>query len=128
MKHFTLLSCLLFFTFYAPAKDIQQPKPLSFIENKGQITDQHFKSRKDIDFKLEAPGLNIFVGNGQVHYQWARSNPDSTITSYRMDVQLAGCNPDAAIEIQDAQDYYETYYNSNLPDGAVAHSCNKIGH
>lgn len=126
MKHFTLLSCLLFFTFYAPAKDIQQPKPLSFIENKGQITDQHFKSRKDIDFKLEAPGLNIFVGKGQIHYQWTRSNPDSTITSYRMDVQLAGCNPDALIEIQNAQDYYETYYSSNLPDGAVAHSCNKV--
>jgi hypothetical protein len=46
---------------------------LVFIENKGQIVDQHGKQRKDIDFKLETPGMTLFTGKGQIHYQWSRS-------------------------------------------------------
>ena len=51
----------------------QQSKPLSFIENKGQIIDQHGQRRNDIDYKLETPGMSIFVGNGQLHYQWYKA-------------------------------------------------------
>src|SRR4051812_48692611 len=43
---------------------------LSFIENKGQITDQYNKPRNDIDYKLDAGGMIMFIGNGQIHYQW----------------------------------------------------------
>ncbi len=55
------------------AKNFRQQSSLLFIENKGQITDQHGIVRSDIDFKLQAPGLTMFIGNGQVHYQWSRS-------------------------------------------------------
>ena len=53
-------------------------KHLSFIENKGQITDQNYKQRKDIQFSLRAAnGLNIFVGNGEIHYQFNKNdNPE----------------------------------------------------
>ncbi len=111
--------------------------PLSFIENKGQVTDQYGNSRPDIQFKLGSPGLNIFVGAGQIHYQWAKpvdnqsgvanpaidaggsrtSDPDqaSSLTSslyegYRMDVTLIGAGKPTKITTQGQQDYRERYY------------------
>src|SRR5690606_11032316 len=60
----------------------REPNPISakanlcFIANAGQVTDQHQHPRKDIDYKLNAPGINIFIGNGELHYQWVKS-PDS---------------------------------------------------
>jgi len=45
---------------------------LSFIENKGQVTDQFLEHRRDIDFKMAAGnGLNIFFGKGKIEYQWS---------------------------------------------------------
>lgn len=48
----------------------QQASSLYFIENKGQITDQFLNPRSDIQYALQTGGLNIFIGNGQFHYQF----------------------------------------------------------
>src|SRR5690349_4643721 len=48
-----------------------------FIENKGQITDEQHDLRVDIDYKLETPGLNIFIGKGKIYYQWVRERDSS---------------------------------------------------
>ena len=49
--------------------------PLSFIENKGQVTDQNRQPRTDIQFSVAAAeGLNIFIGNGAIHYQFCKNN------------------------------------------------------
>ena len=45
---------------------------VQFIENKGQVTDQHGAVRRDIDVKIEANGVVMFVGDGEIHYQWSR--------------------------------------------------------
>src|SRR5690606_13393205 len=51
---------------------------LYFIENKGQILDQHNQKREDIDFRLvSGSNVNIFIGGGHVHYQWNSLNPDN---------------------------------------------------
>src|SRR5687767_3392961 len=52
------------------------PSALSFIENKGQVIDQHNKSRGDIDFKVGSSGMDIFIGGGQIHYQWSKNSRD----------------------------------------------------
>jgi hypothetical protein len=61
---------------YLPVQSLKitaKPAPLSFIENKGQITDQNHKPRPDIDFRLAAAGgLNIFIGDGAIHYQFSK--------------------------------------------------------
>jgi len=113
----------------------QQPAPFSFVENKGQVTDQHGTSRADIDYRLELPGMNVFVGDGQLHYQWnkmpvlpeiskelppheyrkkQRENLEwykkQKIESYRMDVVLLGANTSVAPVAEEKQDYYENYY------------------
>ncbi len=130
-------------------------KPLVFIENKGQITDQHGKPRRDIDYKLDGGNVTMFVGGGQLHYQWSSPllaspqgggvSPKSTKGDlgngkhkapllgrgggeavYRMDVTLLGADKNAWVVAEDVQPYYENYYLPATPDGATAHSYRKI--
>ncbi len=70
----TIIFLFLLQAFTLSAREAAQPKPLSFIENKGQIVDQHGKHRSDIDFKAEGDGVVMFVGDAQLHYQWYRDN------------------------------------------------------
>ncbi len=71
--------------FTLTAREAAQPKPLSFIENKGQIVDQHGKHRSDIDFKAEADGMVMFVGDAQLHYQWYRTDSKFKIQNSKGD-------------------------------------------
>ena len=122
----------------APA-GIHAKAPLSFIENKGQVVDQDGRHRSDIDYKLVADGMVMFIGDGQLHYQWSRlanskvnsqnsktSDPASSTDFYRMDVTLLGANKNAKVVAEEAQAYYENYYLPQCPGGAVAHSYSKI--
>ena len=111
----------------------QKKARLSFIENKGQITDQNQEPRSDIQFQLKAAnGLTVFIGNGSIHYQFAkvdRKTPNqklspsfldehematSTLTYdlYRMDVSLIGANTNAKVLVEGKQDYLEQYHSA----------------
>ncbi len=107
-------------------------KQLSFIENKGQFTDQFGASRSDIDFKLTATsGLSVFIAKGVIHYQWSNADQvpltssedgnreGASINMYRMDVKLLGANTKACVSTENSLTYFERYY---LPgtNGAVA--------
>ncbi len=127
--------------------------PLSFVENKGQITDQNNNPRPDVQFKVAAAaGLNVFIGNGAIHYQF--NNPvinkasqekdhlnntaklhhgKSQITDnvsfdmYRMDVELVGADKNAQVTKEELQDYYENYFTANTGDNnVIAHAYGKI--
>jgi hypothetical protein len=158
MKCATLLLPLLAgLAFYAPnlsAKSLvpatnKHSSTLSFLENKGQIINQHQMPRKDLDFKLSAGnGLNIFIGSGKVEYQWAKgvfsgiaSHPSATLHGvtndlvqeeesyqlYRVDVSLIGANANARVIKEAPQSYYERYYLPAVPEtGAIARSYRKI--
>ena len=138
----TVVSSLLPFCLQArpEVSPIPQDKPLSFIENTGQITDQHDKQRKDIDFKLPVPGMNIFIGNGQIHYQWNKTmgnwqpevngrypasltlgfdsdiSAPTSVESYRMDVTLVGANLSTPATAKDIQLYTERYYTPQFSE------------
>ncbi len=114
---------------------------LSFIENKGQITDQHGRYRSDIDFKIAGPGLNVFIGDATVHYQWnkmtgpkdiipMRVNKEKIplqVETYRMDVTLEGANKNAVLVTEEKNNYYEQYYLAHTPaEGVLAASYRKI--
>ncbi len=126
----------------AKAQDLSMQKTksaFSFVENKGQITDQFLEHRSDIDFKLQAEnGLNVFFGKGKIHYQWSEVLPvheqeieerrdnkynydlDETeglseniqIEMYRMDVTLLNANPHPKVIKEGKNDFYERYYLS----------------
>ncbi len=130
---FLVLCCIL--SLSVTAKDKQQTtetgglrKPLCFIENKGQILDQNNNTRHDVQYKLSAPGMNLFVGNGQLHYQFRKNEGSGTdLSFYRMDVTLLGANKMAMVEASEKQEYYENYYLSYAAkEGVSASSYNKI--
>ncbi len=111
-----------------------QKKPLVFLENKGQVTDQNGKVRNDISFRIPAQGLNIFVASGAVHYQWTRTleynakDPEATIPTevYRLDMELEGANKNVIPVTADANEYFENYYLPNKADAVTAHAFEKV--
>jgi hypothetical protein len=105
-------------------------KPLSFLENKGQIADQHHNARPDIQFGVSTgSGLTVFVGNGSIHYQFCKTeDAKATVyTMYRMDVELVGADKHAAIIKEQQQNYYENYYTPATGEhGVKAHAYNRV--
>src|ERR1700744_1948268 len=93
-------SCLLAFCCFASlsvfGKEAKETagqglrKPLCFVENKGQVLDENNNPRSDIKYKLSTPGLSLFAGSGQLHYQFrkVKGSPSTSlkITGYQMDV------------------------------------------
>lgn len=143
MKYICLLALGISLAQTSAAKTAGWPDQPGFVENKGQITDQYRKPRTDVQFKLQSHGVNLFIGNGQLHYQWNKINPVSTdhsvslaqrmlqvdhqMHSYRMDVTLVGANTNAKIITEDKLDYTENYYKSYASkDGIHASSYKKI--
>ncbi|MCF8448537.1 MAG: T9SS type A sorting domain-containing protein [Taibaiella sp.] len=127
---------------------------LLFIENKGQIKDQNGNTRTDIDYVLPAPNINIFIGSGELHYQFSKTEVtnmhmpgtykeplftgdatdqryedplSATISTYRLDVVLVGANNSAKCIASEQQAYYENYYLPRCPQGGIrSHSYHKI--
>jgi hypothetical protein len=142
MKRFLPLSVFVVLPWLLQAAPAARDKkipaaPLSFIENKGQITGGDKKPRTDVDLKLKSRGMSIFIGDAQVHYVWRRQvnaapviNPaplreervKPTFETYRLDVELVGANKDAEIVKEEQRAYYENYY----PKGITAHTYGKV--
>lgn len=118
-----------------PQASPSDSSPLSFVENKGQVTDQHYQSRKDIDFRLNGNGVNVFVANSALHYQWAKpvgtkvSGEDTLqrLATYRMDVKLLGANPDAMLVKEQRLGFHERYYTPQFGEqGGIAQAYQKV--
>jgi hypothetical protein len=109
-----------------------------FIANKGQITDQYNQPRKDIDYKMAAAGVTLYIGNGQLHYQWHRpaaaaekgkpapAKAAGRDTIYRMDVELVGADKNAVAIAEAPHSYTENYYLPQCPNGITAGSYGRI--
>lgn len=133
-------------TMQTPAS-FQNKTPLSFMQNHGQVTDQDHHQRKDIGYKLSAPGMSVFIGKDGLHYQWSKTRKSpklehnvlqvpgmpeqdketSYITDmYRLDVTLVGANAKATVEEEGQLEYTENYYLPQCPDGITTHTFGKI--
>jgi hypothetical protein len=146
MKHITVLLTAAFILLCSAT--YAKENNLFFIENKGQITDQHYNPRNDIQFKLAASGgLNIFIGSGAIHYQFSKFDDAGAETQnagnlphtslplgegwggalYRLDVELLNANKNAQVITEDKQPYYENYYTPGTgAHGATAHTYKRI--
>jgi hypothetical protein len=104
----------------------------AFIENKGQITDQYHQPRKDIDFKIDLPGVTMFIGSGHISYQWYKADKNSPLkdntptTCYRLDMTLQGVQQHIVPQKEEPQSYYEQYYTGNLGSETIAGGYKKI--
>ncbi|MGN6568031.1 MAG: SBBP repeat-containing protein [Flavipsychrobacter sp.] len=139
-KFYTLLLCGLAGPLLLLAKNPEKgnelamtgKKPLVFIENKGQITNQHYNARNDIQYKLSGNGMDVFVGNGALHYQFnkvsfSKVNKTFNAKTYRVDVALVGANKNATATAADEQEYQESYRLARLGDKQLTvHSFKKI--
>ena len=104
-------------------------KPVCFVENKGQVRDAGLHTRKDIQYKLSTPGMSMYLGSGQLVYQFRKNETDGTrgigLSGYLMDVVLVGANPHAVAESAEPQSFYENYYFAGK-EGFTAHAFNKV--
>ncbi len=149
-----LFSILIVTNVFGQIKSVNESKKnrLHIVENKGQITDQYGNKRKDIQFKTGSNGTHIFIGNGQLHYEWTKKqvNPTNIYSSskgslsnlvnrrtidianykydiYRLDMVLVGANTLAKAIKEEQQDYFENYHTIALQNkNACANTFNKI--
>ena len=111
-----------------------EPEQLHLVANKGQVTDQTGKPCENVDFRIGSQRLSMFIGSGQLHYQWSvpvansRSNESlQKVALYRMDVTLLGANPKAQAIASKQQDFYERYYLPYMDQqGITANAYEKI--
>lgn len=127
---------------------------LVFLENKGQITDENKKKRTDIQYVVNSEGVNVFVGNNKLQYQFTKvDNPEVMSAHYKMKaasagskavlqergytmiVELVGANPNARPTAMEPQEFVARYYSAaprhrndlHAPVEAIeAHSFGKI--
>ncbi len=125
---------------------VPAPQPfICFLENKGQVTDQYRNTRKDIDFSITTPGVNVFVGKGALHYQWIRPAEDFARSiserfsqkqtqrtvpprydAFRLDVQLLHANEHALLVKELPLSYYDRYYLPQCPEGVQINAYQKM--
>ncbi len=135
-----LLILLLVFTFYVKdATAINEPtSTISFKENKGQVSDQFYKSRPDILFSGTSGDLVYHLKNNGISYQLSRvdswkkeeANPGlirskgnenipDQVTVYRLDINWLNANTKAAIKKEKEIEGYDNYYLEVCPQGAL---------
>lgn len=143
-----ILACVYSYEAQARVGAVYDHQKLFFIENKGQIKDQRSIPRKDVQFSLQGEGVNIFIGDGQLHYQFfntkvcsgpdkfplqqlsgkskiflknkqGANTPPPDIETYRMDVELVGANKNATVLRDGALSYYENYFLPGSPANGI---------
>ena len=117
---------------------------VTFTENKGQVSDQHYTPRPDVLYSGNSGGLNFHIRTDGISYQMTRidswkeddmglpeelampdgaSQPkDSVIdqmTIYRTDINWIGARSNFEVETGRAKQGYNNYYLPTCPDGAL---------
>ena len=118
--------------------DPGKPDPgIHFIPNKGQIGDEHNKSREDVLFSAQVQGMSVHLRDKGISYQQYRTRSrkavedhplpgftkaDSAVdelTIYRTDMQWLGINPGYRIERGKELPGVTHYYLASCPEGVT---------
>ena len=115
-------------------------QPILFMENRGQITDQHGNLRKDILFMAKSQGFKVAVKGNGLSYQFDKRSGEvamsehrnmeldptkmdelgSELETYRVDMTLINANPNPQVERLSKNAYTENYYNlPHAPEGLL---------
>ncbi len=103
-----------------------------FLENRGQVVDSEGEHRSDVLFTTRSRGVKVFISDRGLYYQFRQEerakvswhSPLPTMdpgkesrTTYRIDVELVGANPDPEVIRKAPTGYYENYYLAHCPEG-----------
>lgn len=119
-------------------KEATSPKKITFTENKGQVSDQHYLPRPDVRFYGEQGPMSFHITDGGISYQLRRvetwkaieerdmvenapsmdSIPDR-IRFRRIDIAWPGSDPNAKWETSAPEPDHTNYYLAVCPDGVT---------
>ena len=110
----------------------ENPGKITFLENKGQVSDQNNKPRPDVLFSGNTTGMTFHLRNNGLSYQFTRieswkeeqdpmrgekrKTPDLT-TIYRLDLDWLNCATNPLMQTDEALPGFDNYYLATCPDG-----------
>ncbi|WP_310668980.1 hypothetical protein, partial [Salibacter sp.] len=90
-----------------------------FVQNKGQVIDQHHKPNEDVRYLLNAnSALNVSLRKKGFSYDIFTKEEDSTFIE-RIDVVFKNANPNYTVESKEKANDYLNYYSPSIPEGAT---------
>ncbi|HTB07839.1 MAG TPA: SBBP repeat-containing protein [Bacteroidia bacterium] len=114
-----------------------------FIENKGQIVDQEYKTNTTVKYLLCSPGINIQLKQTGFSYDTYIDEKDSsnpflnklfktqklksaipvnyTRQYHRVDIKLLNCNPSAQIDASCKSESYSNYFTAGTPEDGISY-------
>ena len=127
---------LLFTTVAADAQLDRSATHLRFRENRGQVIDTRGDRRPDILYTAGDGPMRVYLRRDAISYLFMRWSGDSLpprsdvaeglskrpglrrghLESYRVDMQLIGANPHAAVVAEEPSGDYANYYLGHCPD------------
>ncbi|MCE3258804.1 MAG: hypothetical protein K0S12_445, partial [Bacteroidetes bacterium] len=139
--NFTRKYGLFFFFLFSLVQvySVNPPSQLSFKENKGQVSDQFYKSRPDVLFSGNDGQLYFHLRNNGISYQltridsWKREAkrkgvtpitseeelvPDQ-MTMYRLDINWLNTNKTSTVKKEEILPGYDNYYLEVCPQGVT---------
>lgn len=126
MKRLALIFFAMANMFLNAATKKNEPKSnyfvSGFIENKGQIHDQNFKSRPDVKYTLSTPGFNLQLKNNSFSYDiytlektgYGETAKVKAINFQRLDVEFVNANTNPMIITEEPKEAYCNYYLSDI--------------
>jgi hypothetical protein len=140
---FTSLFILLFANVSGnnPGTKISKKQSISFTENKGQVCDQFYRSRRDVLYGVTAGDLAVHIKSSGVSYQLStlgqpvlapfkgelpvvsrsrdKNATKSTQTIYRIDLNWLGAKKNFLTLADEALPGYSNFYMPSCPMGAL---------
>ena len=128
------LSNSLLKQFNEEAKQQSVAPPISFMENKGQMHDQHYNPRPDVLFGAMAGNMAFHLKTTGVSYQLTRVDSYKEVederthvkrkevdqqTIYRVDLNWLNANSNLRTSTDQTLEGYNNYYLESCPNGAL---------
>jgi hypothetical protein len=133
---------LLFFSLNLPLLHAQKADalvsnpPVGFIENKGQIIDQHHNLNHNVRFLMPGNGLNTQLRYNGFSYDLVKvttlpkmseagpvvgkeAGEEQTLHFHRLDFDFIGMNPDYTVVTEGQSEEYFNYYTTGTPEEGV---------
>jgi hypothetical protein len=97
--------------------------PMGFVENKGQVVNQHAVPNHAVRYLLNTDGINVQLRDGGFSYDTYVMEGDLAPRAkyHRVDVHFEQANAGARIVTADASADYMNYYGGQLPEAGATH-------